>query len=211
MARTRIKICGLTDPDTAVAAAEAGADAIGLNFVAGSCRQVTPEVARTIAAALPPLVTTVGVFADQPSERILAVAEEVGLDLIQLHGDESPADVARLAPRRVLKALPAGVDLAERASRYLDSDNLVGLMVDAPREGELTGGYGEAHDYGAIELPGAARLILAGGLTPDNVTAAIEAVRPWAVDVASGVEKIRGEKDLPLIEAFCLAVAAAGG
>ena len=197
-ARTRIKICGITTPDAARAAAAAGADAIGLVFAAGSPREIDDHTARGIVEALPPFVTTVGVLRDEP-RRVPPVA----FDLLQLHGAETEKDVAR-AERPVIRGF--AFDEAQ-ALRWDQCANVRALLVDGPAAGS-----GRAFPHEALlalmprlRLP----VILAGGLTPENVAEAIRAVRPYAVDVSSGVESAPGEKDPELIRAFCAAVRAA--
>ncbi len=192
--RTRIKICGITRVDDGVAAARAGADAIGLVFWPGTPRFVTHERARAIAAALPPFVTVVGLFVDPAPAEVQAALAAVPLDLLQFHGAEPP-DLCRNFGRPYLKAIPVkeGVDLLESASRYGDA---AGLLFDAWREGDLPGGTGQTFDWGRLPKRLAQPLILSGGLDPDNVALAVRSVRPWAVDVSSGVE-IRGADGKP--------------
>lgn len=213
MTRTRIKICGVRDVETARAAVGAGADAIGLVFVSASPRAVTVEAAAAIARALPPMVEPIGLFVDEPADRVREIAAAVGLRTVQLHGRERPGDVESLAPLRVIKALP--FDPA-RASETLapwrcGPDNLAAILWDAPPStaADLTGGSGRVLDWtalAAVDMAGLPPVILAGGLTPGNVAGAIAAVRPYAVDVSSGVESSRGVKDTALIRAFCDAV-----
>lgn len=201
MSRVRIKICGLTRAGDAVAAAALGADAIGLNFWPGSRRFVRPEAARAIVAALPPLVTAVGVFVNQPEEEIRAVVAASGIQAIQLHGDEPPALAARL-PLPVVKALPA--DRLDAAASFL-SAGVRALLVDTPTSGH--GGSGRTFDWSLLAgLPPGVPFLLAGGLTPENVARAVRAVRPFAVDVASGVEESPGVKDPDRMSRFVLAV-----
>jgi phosphoribosylanthranilate isomerase len=201
-ARTRVKICGITRIDDALAAARAGADAIGLVFWPGTPRRVEFEQARAIAAAVPAMVTIVGLFVDpQPSE-VRAALEAVALDLLQFHGDEPQALCASFS-RPYIKAVPVrpGVDLLQYASRYRDAR---GILFDAFEPGGMPGGTGRTFDWQALASRLAARqdagpaqpLILSGGLTPENVGAAIRALRPWAVDVSGGVE-IRGDDGMP--------------
>lgn len=208
--RIRVKICGIRRPEWAVAAADAGADAIGLVF-AESPRRVTVAEAARIATALPPWVTPVGVFVDESPERIRALAAEVGLAAIQLHGDEPPDTPAKLAPLKVIKAfrIAAPADLeaacqwrsaAEQAGRLPDA-----YLVDAAPRGGARGGTGQPADWGLaaqMVADGFWPLILAGGLTPENVAAAIVTVRPWGVDGSSGLESSPGEKDPEKIREF---------
>ena len=221
MTRTRIKVCGVRDARTALAAADAGADAVGLVFAPASPRAVTSAQARKIVAALPGFVEPVALFVNAPLEKVRATAQALGIRTVQLHGDESPAYAAKLAPLRVIKALTLGGTVADLAAWKKAGANLAGLLWDAPapesdRRRGLTGGGGQTGDWHALALlaPSApttnlAPMILAGGLNPENVAAAIALVQPYAVDVSSGVESRRGVKDPKLIEAFCAAVRAA--
>ncbi len=210
MTRTRVKICGITRIEDGVAAAHAGADAIGFVFWPGSPRAVAVEQARVIAAALPPFVTIVGLFVDPAPEHVRATLKALPLDLLQFHGAEAP-EFCRAFGRPYIKAVPVAanatrVDLLEYAARYPDA---CGLLFDAPPAAGLPGGTGQTFDWDALprELP--RPLVLSGGLTAANVGAAIRRLRPWAVDVSSGVEAIgpdgkpiRGSKDPPRIVAF---------
>ncbi len=204
-ARVRIKICGITTPDDGVMAAAAGADAVGLVFWPKSPRFIDAAQARAIARVLPPLVLRVGVFVDPSPEAISEAVEAGGLDLLQLHGNESP-DVFDALPRRALKAIRvgAGFDL-ERALTY--EGRAAGLLVDTQSSG-APGGTGETFDWSLIrELRRRTSfLALAGGLVPGNVGRAIAAVRPDAVDVSSGVERAPGRKDAEKVRAFIAAV-----
>jgi len=197
--RTRVKICGITRVEDALAAARAGADAIGLVFYAQSPRAVSVEQARAVVQALPPYITTVGLFVDAAPQEIRAVLTELPLDLLQFHGNESP-EACRGHGRPYVKALRMreGMDLTDLARSYNDA---VGILVDSYVEG-VPGGTGQSFDWsrlpGGLSFP----LILAGGLTPDNVAAAVAQVRPWAVDVSGGVEAAPGVKDAAKIEAF---------
>lgn len=203
--RTRIKICGITRPEDAIVAATAGADAIGLVFAPGSRRRVEVETAAAIIATLPPMVTTVGVFADQPVEEVRRIARRVRLGVVQLHGEsETPTMVADLAREFVVVR---GFRFApEWVQRWgIDEVNgLSGVLVDGS-----AGGMGRAFDWASartlcrrVRVP----LILAGGLHEANVGEAMHALRPWAVDVSSGVESGPGIKDAARIHAFCHAV-----
>lgn len=197
--RTRVKICGITRVEDGLAAARAGADAIGLVFYARSPRAVSAAQARTIVRALPPFVTTVGLFVDAAAEDVRHVLQAVPLDLLQFHGDESP-EQCRIYGRPYLKALRMreGVDVAAAARTYSDA---AGLLVDTYVEG-VAGGTGRAFEWSRLPHDLARPVILAGGLTPDNVAAAVAQVRPWAVDVSGGVEAAPGLKDAAKIEAF---------
>ena len=218
--RTRIKICGITRVADARAAAEAGADAIGLVFWRGTPRVVTVERAREIVAAVAPYVTVVGLFVDPDAAEVRAVLSAVPLDLLQFHGSET-ASFCRGFGRRYVKAIAVRerVDLLESVSPY---DDAAGLLFDAFREGDLPGGTGRAFDWGRLTADVRARLpaplILSGGLDASNVGRAIAAVAPWGVDVSSGVEERggdgkprRGLKDAARIRAFVQGVRSADG
>ncbi len=197
--RTRVKICGITRVEDGLAAARAGADAIGLVFYARSPRAVSAAQARTIVRALPPFVTTVGLFVDAAADDVRHVLQAVPLDLLQFHGDESP-EQCRIYGRPYLKALRMreGVDVAAAARTYGDA---AGLLVDTYVEG-VAGGTGLTFEWSRLPHDLARPVILAGGLTPDNVAAAVAQVRPWAVDVSGGVEAAPGLKDAAKIAAF---------
>ena len=205
MAPTRIKICGITRPEDARAAAAAGADAIGLVFYPPSPRAVDIDRARDIVAALPPFVTAVGLFVDAAAAEIDAVLQQVPLDMLQLHGDETPAFCAGLN-RPWFKALRMrpDVDIAGLAASYPGSR---ALLLDSFAAG-VPGGTGKVFDWSRIP-PLDRPIILAGGLDPGNVADAVRSVAPAAVDVSGGVEKTPGLKDPERINAFCAAVRAA--
>jgi phosphoribosylanthranilate isomerase len=202
----RVKICGIQDETAALAAAEAGADAVGLIFAPGR-RQVDLAQARRIGAALPPFVTKVGVVVNEPLERVRALIDGVRLDVVQLHGDEDAAycRAARDLGVTVIKAVqvagPPDVD-------SLRSLPVAAVLLDTYRPG-IRGGSGETFDWSlAAPLAGAMRVILSGGLSPENVAAGVAVVRPYGVDVSSGVE-IDGRKDPAKIRAFVAAARAA--
>jgi phosphoribosylanthranilate isomerase len=188
--RTRVKICGITRVEDGLAAAHAGADAIGLNFWPGTPRCVSLEQARTIVAALPAFVSVVGLFVDPQPEAVRTVLAAIPLDLLQFHGDEPP-EVCASFDRPYIKAVPVrpGNDLLQYASRFSGAR---ALLFDAFQPGGMPGGTGTTFDWN--ELPrqlidaSSRRLILSGGLTASNVAAAIRQLRPWGVDVSSGVE-----------------------
>lgn len=205
---TRIKICGLTSPEDALAAAAAGADAVGLVFWSGSPRAVEPAAARRIVAALPPFVLRVGVFVDAPADELARVADDVGLDLLQLHGREPLALLERLS-RRALKAVHVESE-AELDGALAWAERGAALLVDA-RGGSAPGGSGRRCDWAwARRLRERAPFVaLAGGLTPENVAEAVRAVEPHAVDVSSGVESAPGRKDESRMQAFVTAVRSA--
>lgn len=199
MTRTRVKICGLTRPADIQAAVEAGADAIGLVFHPASPRSVTAEQARALCAVLPPFVTAVGLFVDAPAERIRDILDRVPLELLQFHGEE-PAGFCAGFGRRWIKAIRMrpGLDPSEQAAAY---PGAAGLLLDA-FDPVLAGGTGQSFDWGRIPPALAHRIVLAGGLTPDNVVQAIRQVRPFGVDVSGGVESAKGVKDHAKISAF---------
>ena len=197
-----MKFCGITRVEDAWAAADLGAAAIGFIFAAKSPRAITPEAARAIAATLPPFLDRVGVFVDLPPVDVRRVADHVGLDAVQLHGRETPADAASAWPR-VIKALARDRDPLLEAEAWPEG---VTLMIDAA-SGDAPGGTGLLADWPtAAALAQRRRLVLAGGLTADNVGEAIAIVRPYAVDVSSGIETRPGEKSVARMRAFARAV-----
>lgn len=198
----RVKICGITRPEDAVLAEEAGADAIGLIFAERSKRRLEPLQAAEIAAAAGPFTTRVGVFVDAPIERVRRVAAALRLDAVQLHGSEQPAYAAALRPSlQVIKAWSFTPGLRPEVMARYPAD---AVLLDGLRPGS-----GEAFDWAqAAALRGFPRLILAGGLTPETVAAGVQALAPYGVDVASGVEAEPGIKDPARVRAF---VAAARG
>ncbi len=194
----RVKICGITHIDDALHAAESGADALGFVFYAKSPRHLTPEQARGIIATLPPFVTTVGLFVNEEPTRLRDISAYCGLDIVQLHGDEGPS-ACSIPPRRVIKALR----IKDAASLLGHADYQVSaLLLDAWVAGSY-GGTGEMFNWSlAADVARQRPVILAGGLTPENVAAAVRAVRPYAVDVSSGVEAAAGRKDPEKVAAF---------
>ena len=196
---TRVKICGITRVEDALTAARSGADAIGLVFYQRSPRHVDIAQARQLADALPPFVTVVGLFVDAEAAYVHEVLESVPLDLLQFHGDESAQYCAQFG-RPYLKAIRvrAGVDLLQCAS---DFHGAKGLLLDAHVEG-IPGGTGISFDWAVIPRQLPVPVILSGGLDGENVASAIEQVRPYAVDVSSGVESDKGIKDAAKIAAF---------
>jgi len=200
-----IKICGVTNGPDAAMVLEAGADAIGLNFVASSPRVVTIERARQIAELVRGRIELVGVFADAAPADLLRVRDEVGLDWIQLHGSESPADLAAAGPT-AMKAVRVGRAADVEAARGYGGER---LLVDALVRGAL-GGTGHAFDWSLVEgLSRERKLVLAGGLRPDNVESAIRQVRPFGIDTASGVEHAPGQKSAEATRAFVAGARAA--
>jgi phosphoribosylanthranilate isomerase len=207
MSRTRIKICGLTRPQDVRAAVECGADAIGFVFYAPSPRAVSIEEAAELVALLPPFVTSVGLFVNATPAEVEAVLARVPLQLLQFHGDEAQSDCARYA-RPWIKAarMRPGVDLLEFSTFHPRAS---GILVDAFVEGY--GGGGKTFDWSLIPDGLARPLVLSGGLDTDNVAEAVRRVRPWAVDVSSGVESAKGIKDAAKIAAFIAGVRHADG
>lgn len=196
---TRIKICGITRVEDGLVAAREGADAIGLVFYPPSPRHIGVPQATEIARALPPFVTTVGLFVDPTVAEVEAVLNRLHLDLLQFHGEEPPEFCGRFGvPYLKAKRVKAGVDLVQYAVRYREAK---GLLLDAYVEG-VAGGTGQSFDWGLIPADLPLPVILSGGLAPENVEAAIRQVRPWAVDVSSGVEAAKGIKDAAKIAAF---------
>lgn len=203
MPAVRSKICGITRIEDALAAIDAGADAIGFVFYAKSPRAVSVEQARAIIAALPPFITTVGLFVNVSRCELTEMLEVVPLDLLQFHGDEAPEDCDGYH-RPYIKALrvQAGDDIAASCRAYSRAS---GILLDTYVAG-VPGGTGEAFDWSLIPHELSKPIILAGGLTPDNVAQAIAQVRPYAVDVSGGVEVSKGIKDHDKIRAFMRAV-----
>ncbi len=195
----KVKICGITEIRDAMFAARAGADALGFNFVRGTPRYIPPQKAKPIVMELPPYVATVAVFADAEPERIEEIMDLCGLDYAQLHGYESPQMCAKLKGRKVLKAFHIR---SEADLRRLPHYRVEGYVLDTYVRGRR-GGTGVSFNW---EIARAAAplgtIILAGGLRPKNVAEAILAARPYAVDVASGVEEEPGRKSKKLVEAF---------
>lgn len=212
----RVKICGITNPDDARAVADAGADAMGLNFYPGSSRYITIETGRTIVDALPPHVVKVGLFVNADVDTIVQTAADVALDLVQLPGDEPPellAELSRRCSAPTIRAFRLGAEKLAPVSAYLDRCRALGALprmtlLDAHCEGQY-GGTGTVADWPVAAQYAAMRdvppLVLAGGLTPENVARAITAVHPAAVDTAGGVESSPGRKDPQLVRSFVLA------
>lgn len=199
MSVVRSKICGITRVYDALTAAKAGADAIGLVFYAKSPRAVDVRQAREIVAALPPFVTTVGLFVNASRCEINEILDAVPLDMLQFHGDETPAQCEGFH-RPWFKALRVGngEDIEAEVARYA---NASGILLDTFVAG-VPGGTGERFDWSLIPAALAKPLILAGGLTAENVQQAIAQVRPYAVDVSGGVEASKGVKDASKVMAF---------
>jgi len=208
--RTLVKVCGITRPEDGLLAAEAGADAVGFVFYPKSPRKVDVAQAAAIARVLPPFLLRVGVFVDASRGEMTRVADEVGLDLLQLHGDE-PVEALEDLPRRALKAVRVGRGFtSDEAMRY--AGRAAGIVVDTRLVGEtvVPGGTGVPFDWSLVRglRDEVDFLMLAGGLSPDNVAAAIGEVRPHAVDVSSAVERLPGRKDPDRLRAFVEAVRA---
>lgn len=207
---TRVKICGITRADDAELAVELGASALGFNFYPPSPRYIALEAAREIIRIVPPPVMTVGVFADEIDvEKVLNVAREGGVNTIQLHGPRFPAAADGFAwPCPLIRAVTVDESFAPEALKTLES---TAVLLDAFHP-DLRGGTGRTVDWDkARQATRYARIILAGGLTPENVGEAIRQVRPFAVDVASGVESSAGVKDESKLRAFFAAVRDADG
>ena len=209
--RTRVKICGVTNLEDALAAAAAGADAIGMVLYAhGAERQIDADAARKIAMALPPFVSAVGVVVNCPTSRVRQLIAHIPLQAIQFHGKEPVQEVRSAQPVAAIKKLAATGDLAEQAAAWGKAivPNLAGLLV----ESDAGGGTGVETDWSlaqALDRAALPPLLLAGGLRPENVTGVVRRVRPWAVDVSSGVEEEPGRKSPRLMADFVAAVRAA--
>ncbi|MFL6337145.1 MAG: phosphoribosylanthranilate isomerase [Pyrinomonadaceae bacterium] len=202
---TRVKVCGITNLGDALAALDAGADMLGFNFYARSPRYLTADVARSVIEQLPQGVDCVGVFVNEsaPAE-VERIARAAGLGAVQLHGDESPEYCQSLRGLLTIKALRVGADYHVETAAAFDTD---AVLLDAYVRGER-GGTGHTFDWALATLTRerVRKLFLAGGLTPDNVAAAVDAVRPYAVDVCSGVETSPGRKSPELMRRFVKAV-----
>jgi len=192
----KIKVCGVTEPANALAAVELGADFLGLNFYPGSPRYVEVGQALEIAGAVGGRVPLVGVFVNAPAAEVEEIAGRVGLDLLQLSGDEGPEAVARFAPRAIKAFRTGRMPRREEVAVY---GEVWGILVDAAH-GSLYGGTGAAWKYGSMPAEELSdRLFLAGGIGPENARQAVAAVRPFALDVCSRVESAPGIKDLGLL------------
>jgi phosphoribosylanthranilate isomerase len=199
---TRVKICGITSRQDAAAAVAAGADALGFVFVLDTPRCIRAEVAERIVAGLPPFLTTVGVFVNQALDEVLEIAARCRLQAVQLHGEE-PEEIARRIPVRVIKAIRVRNRESLRPVATYPAD---AFLLDAYVEGKA-GGTGTAFPWDLVAaITERAPIILSGGLRPDNVEAAVRCLRPYAVDVSSGVEVRPGEKDPQKVREFVAAV-----
>ncbi len=212
----RIKICGITTVEDALLVARAGADAIGLNFYPQSPRYLPPDHVRPIVESLPPGVVKIGLFVNAGATEVCRTFDEFGLDLVQLHGDEPPEYLPHLGSRPVMRAFRLAQAGLSPVFEYLQQCCRLGcpphcVLIDSFRRGQY-GGTGKTADWEAVAnyhlKPAHPPLVLAGGLAPENVANAIRAVRPAAVDTASGVERSPGRKDPDLVARF---VAAARG
>ena len=204
--RTRIKICGLSRDSDVDAAVDAGADAVGFVFHPGSPRHVTLDTAARLTRRLPPFVTPVALFVNAAPAEVRVVIAAIGNVMLQFHGDESPDDCAAFArPFLKVARMTPRLDLLDFACRYGEAQ---GLLLDAHVEG--FGGAGKVFDWSLVPTSSSTaighRLVLSGGLRAANVVAGILQLRPWAVDVSSGVESSRGVKDAAEIRRFCDAV-----
>lgn len=206
MARTRIKICGITRPEDARTAIDCGADALGLVFYPKSPRSVSLEQARDIAAVVPPFVTLVALFVNESPEIISRVVRELPVGLVQFHGDETPAFCTQFQ-RPWIKALRVRpeMDVAAECGLY---EGASGVLLDAFQEG-VAGGTGKTFDWSLAEVSLPRPWVLAGGLNPENVEEAVKRLQPGAVDVSGGVEVSRGLKCPRKIKEFVAAVRAA--
>jgi len=205
----RVKICGITNPQDALLACELGAHAIGLNFYPQSSRCISPADAAKIIQTLPPFVAAVGIFVNWTPEAVIALSQALHLSAAQLHGDESPAAVAAVAKKiQVIKAIRAGQgSKLSELDRYKSAS---ALLLDSAHKNQF-GGTGAVADWNFAQSAAKShRILLAGGLTPENVAEAIRTVRPYGVDVTTGVESSPGKKDPAKLRAFFAAVARAG-
>ena len=205
--RTRVKICGITRVEDARVVVDSGADALGLVFYPDSPRYVSIEQAADIAAAVAPFVTLTGLFVNAAPDTVRAVLDVVPLGLLQFHGTETNAHCNGFGQPFIKSiAMRAGIDVLSSMGSYPDA---AGLLLDSWQPG-LHGGSGIAFDWDQVPERPAMPVILAGGLTPENVTAAIRQVRPYAVDVSSGVERAKGIKSAEKIQAFMKGVQQSG-
>lgn len=205
MTRTRIKICGITREEDLTVAIAAGADALGFVFYPPSPRYVAPPRAAQLLACVPAFVARVGLFVNEPAETVRTVLAQTSLDLLQFHGEEDAAYCAGFGKPWIKAArVKAGFDLVEYASVFAGAPGICGLLLDAHVEGY--GGGGQTFDWSLIPKSLPLAVILSGGLHPGNVAGAMRAVRPWAVDVSSGVEAAPGVKDAQKIAKFIAGV-----
>lgn len=201
MQRTRIKICGITRAEDALAVVAAGADAIGLVFTPRSKRYVTLQQAQEICRILPPFVARVGLFMDQDAEAVRAITDDLPLDSLQFHGQESVAYCVQFQQAYMKALAMGGSDAQQVRDLCAPWQSASALLLDAHRPGEA-GGQGEVFDWSLIPHDPIRPIVLAGGLRPTNVAQAVREVRPYAVDVSSGVESAPGVKDPVLLQQF---------
>jgi len=211
--RTRIKICGLTRAEDVLASVEAGADALGFVFYPESPRYISPEKAKELVSLVPPFITTVGLFVNATKSDVIEIVKQTGISLLQFHGDESSDICATIATSVELPFIRAFrvasntkfQDLIQFEKKYrATSHYFSGLLLDSYTE--EYGGAGKVFNWSLIEKEIAHRVVLSGGLSAQNVAGAIQRVRPYAVDVSSGVESEKGIKDAKKIRAFISAV-----
>lgn len=201
---TRVKVCGIRRVEDARLAAALGASAVGFVFWPGSPRFLTAEQAREITRQLPPFLTRVGVFVNQPVAEMVEIGLRAGMDVLQLHGDEEAAHVDAAAPLRMIKALPVGPGFTMAAVDGVPAG--VGVLLDA-HDPVRRGGTGRSIDWSVAAAVARHRpIILSGGLSPDNVQEAVRTVHPYAIDVSSGVERAPGIKDESRLRAFFAAL-----
>ncbi len=199
---TKIKICGITNMEDAMLACEWGADALGFIFYRKSKRYIAPEIARSVISSLPPFITTVGVFVNHSLEEIIAIKDKTAINMVQLHGDETP-EFCSLVPLKVIKAI--------RVKDNLDVDKVAqypvqAILFDTYSDAEY-GGTGKSFNWEILQnISNLSNIILSGGLSPENVAQAISTVKPYAVDVSSGVEESPGKKDHMKLKKFIEAV-----
>ncbi|MBI5491755.1 MAG: phosphoribosylanthranilate isomerase [Deltaproteobacteria bacterium] len=195
MAKARVKVCGITNIDDALISAEYGADALGFVFWEKSPRYISPDRAAAIIKALPPFITAVGVFVDEPAARVRSIIDASGLGCIQLHGSEPPEECARLNGATGVKIIKAFRVRDRNDISRLREYNVSAYLLDAFVEG-VPGGTGHTFNWEiAIEAKARGRVILSGGLNPENIIQALAKVEPYGVDVSSGVEESPGKKD----------------
>lgn len=199
MTPARIKFCGITRIEDALAAADLGVDALGLVFVPGSSRSMDLQLGQSVRRALPPFVTLVALFMDAEPAWVAQVIERVQPDALQFHGSEAESDCRRWG-RPYVKALPMAsvLDWRDHVGQYPSAQ---GFVLDSHAAGG-SGGSGESFDWSGLAPPHPRPLVLAGGLKPANVAAAVRTVRPWAVDVSSGIESAPGIKSAALMKSF---------
>ena len=199
---TRIKVCGITNIEDACAAVDLGADALGFIFVPDTPRYVKPQAAALITGELPPFITTVGVFADEPAETVLQIVRDCGLKAVQLHGSETPEYCSEIHAQGRVPIVKAFRVKDEQSLSMIPKYKVSAYLLDTYVKGKK-GGTGETFNWElAKEAKAYGRIIVAGGLIPDNVAQAVQHVRPYAVDVSSGVESSPGKKDHAKIKMF---------